>query len=358
VRLLNHSEEFTPHVEKQLGVVLKKRAARYDATLVVWREKDFASLAAALEPGLAPPNPLKSRVLKLAGVRVKAPDKNLQVYAPEFSQHNPVIDINAGQGIASACNRQTATWYYGAVDLEPEIFIKQGHIFVCTFSDILKSPSSALAHAAAVGLEGKGALFCARGQRGKSTLAVRALLDGFDYVADDYLVLERKESGLYAWPIYSIITLAPMMYNDLYGRLEAKFVSNNARKDKYVFNISGYHRRFASPCPIHLCLFPQIVPDPEPSIELCTRAGKGRAVVQLIHSTITQMNDRHDTATVRKLAAFVRDLPFYQINLCRDIEKNLACLREFLRGGACGKQAAGPDQFSSRAVCPPVFGFN
>jgi hypothetical protein len=363
VRLVNYSADFTPHIEKQLTYVLKDAAPREaDATLVVWHEKDIASLSAALDDRCNPGKIPFMRVRKLA--KKSIPDwqlqklQPLQIFAESYSRHHPLLKINMDTRIAAAHNPESKTYYYAAANLEPETFIKRGHIFVLAFNDILKSRFSGLAHGAAVSLEGKGVLFCARGQRGKSTLAVLALLNGFDYVADDYLVLEHKENGLYAWPIYSIITLAPMMYNDLYGRLEAKFVSNNARKDKYVFNISSYHHRFASPCPIHLCMFPQIVSNPEPSIEVCTQAGKGRAAAQLILSTITQMGDKHDTATIRKLVAFVRDLPFYQINLCRDIEKNLACLREFLRGGTYEKQVAGPGQFSSYAVRPTVFDFN
>jgi hypothetical protein len=207
-----------------------------------------------------------------------------------------------------------------------------------------------LVHGAAVGLDGKGILLCARGQRGKSTLAVRAVMDGFDYVSDDYLVLGKDDSGLYAWPIYSIITLSPMMYGDLYATLDAKFVSNNARKDKYVFNIARYHDRFAPRYPIQLCMFTQIVADSEPSVVTCTQASRGRAVVQLVHSTINQMGDRHDIGSIRKLMRFVENFPFYQINLCRDIEKNLRLLRDFLRTGECGRQTAHRGMLCSRSA--------
>ncbi|MDR2056387.1 MAG: hypothetical protein LBQ10_11045 [Desulfovibrio sp.] len=357
VRLVNHADAFTPHVEKQLAYALRDEAPRHDATLVIWREKDVASLSSALDDRCDPRKNLRLRVQKLAAGSVSDGElKNLQalrVFDKGYSRHHPLIDIDILSGILSAHNPESDTFYYAPENLEPEEFIKQGHIFVQTFNKLLKTPASGLVHAALVGLNGRGALICARGQRGKSTLAVRALLDGFDYVADDYLVLGREGDGLYAWPIYSVITLSPVMYGDLYRLLNAKFVSNNARKDKYVFNISGYHDRFAPRHPVRLCLFPQIVADSAPSVVACSRAGKGRAVTQLVHSTVAQMGDAHDIATVKKLVDFVKDLPFYQINLCRDIEKNLRLLRTFLETGACGRQTG--LNISSRAAPHAVF---
>jgi hypothetical protein len=355
VRLVNYSAAFTPHIEKQLTYVLKDSAPREpDATLVVWREKNIASLSAALDDRCNPGKIPLLRVRKLATGSISDQELQhlqfLQVFDERYSRHHPLVNIDIWGKIVGAHNPETNTYYYAPENLEPEEFIKQGHIFVQTFNKILKSPSTALVHGAAVGLDGKGILLCARGQRGKSTLAVRAMLDGFDYVSDDYLVLGKEDSGLYAWPIYSIITLSPMMYGDLYDTLNAKFVSNNARKDKYVFNISGYHDRFVSRYPIHLCMFTQLVADAEPSVVACSQAGKGRAVVQLVHSTINQMGDRHDIATIRKLMCFVESFPFYQINLCRDIEKNMRLLREFLKTGECGRQTAYRGMLCSRSA--------
>jgi hypothetical protein len=336
VRLMVHSKGYIPHIEKQLAYVLRDRADRFDTTLVVWHERELDALGAKIDERIAP----------------LPPENDLWVFDRAYSPHHALIglDINPWARLVYACNPETNTYYYGTESIDPEDVIKQGHLFVQLFSKMLKSPRSSLVHGAVIGLNGKGILFCARGQRGKSTLAVRAMLDGFDYVSDDYLILSREEDGLYARPIYSIITLSPMMYGDLYTIFDGKFVSNNARRDKYVFNIEKYHNRFAQRYPVSLCMYTQIVSDPEPSVAACTRMGKGRAAAQLIHSTISQMNDHHNTADIKKLIDFVKDFPFYQINLCRDIEKNLRCLREFLETGKCGQQKNTPGMLSSYAV--------
>lgn len=304
VRILVYSPEFIPLMERQLTWSLRDRADRYDATLVVWK-------TGSLRTG----------------------EEELRWVIDETcSKHVPVITVNGAEGILSAYDARTDTCYYGAEHLDPETFIKQGHIFVQILNRILKKPDTNLVHGACVGLDGKGILLCARGQRGKSTLAVLAMLEDFEYVSDDYLTLRKEESGLYAYPIYSIITLSPRMYDELYEELAGtRFVCNNARKDKYVLNIANHHDRFRTRYPVRACMLPEIVPDPAPSIVRCPAGEKGKAITQIVHSTISQMQDRQDTATVKKLIGMVRDFDFYKIRLCSDIHRNVDCLREFIQ---------------------------
>lgn len=324
VRLISYSQEFIPLIEKQLSYVLKNNSSTYDATLIVWKENSIKSLPGILEDKCNTKINLKLRIEMLIDKRNY---EDLYVFDRDYSIHNPIISVNNYEGFVNAYNQQTNTYYYGVENLEPEEFIKQGHIFVQIFNKILKTQNTALVHGAVVGLNNQGILFCARGQRGKSTLAVLSMLKGFEYVSDDYLTLSKEGNNLYSYPIYSIITLSPRMYNELYDELDGKFVSNNARKDKYVINIDKYHDRFREKYPVNVCMFPEIVNNPKPSIVPCK---KGRAITQLIHSTVNQMQDRHDIATIKKLMAFVNDFDYYQINLCPDIWANVECLREFM----------------------------
>lgn len=301
VRVLIFAKGFVPMLEKQLTWSLRDNAERWDSTIVLWHDPDLAE-------------------------KYPEPIQGLNLECRE------VVSINDNPGIFRGFDALTDTYYYSVYDLAPEEFIKQGHILVKTLYDILKTPTSNLVHGACVGMDGKGILFCARGQRGKSTLTVLSLLKGFEYVSDDYLVLSKEGDQLYTYPIYSIITLSPTMYNELYDELDGtRFVSNNARKDKYVLNIANCHGSFRSRYPVKVCMFPEIVSDPEPSIVRIEDAMKGRAITQLAHSTMMQMNDLQDNATTRKLMDMVRGEEYYQIRLCRDIHKNVEALREFVK---------------------------
>ena len=335
VRLINYSPEFTPHVEKQLTYILKdvtpikveqnSNAVHFDATLVIWKEPDMAAIPAKLSDELNPKKNLRLRIDELVRGKKKTPSLRI------FNGVKNVFSSNPENGILSAYNSENNTYYYAAENLEPEEFIKQGHLLVRILNKITKTPSTGLVHGAAVGINNKGILICARGQRGKSTLAVLAMMQGFEYVSDDYLTLEKTDDGLFAHPIYSIITLSPRMYNELYDDLNGKFVSNNSRKDKYVINVEPYHDTFRERYPISVCLFPEIVSDLEPSIVLCNNREKGRAIVQLVHSTIIQTGDRNDIRTVKKLLDFVKDFEFYRLNLSANIHANVRVLGDFIQ---------------------------
>ena len=327
VRLLNYSAAFTPHVETQLAYILRDDAPRYDATLVVWQENAFKQLARYAIT--CDKSSLAYRQLRLSRLRSGSEgDMDNAVIMHESAHHRqPVVDISAGNRLLSAWNPPTGTYYYAVDNLEPEEFIKRGHLFVHALARILKSPTSNLAHGAVIGSNGVGVLLCGMGYRGKSTFSVNALLHGFEYVSDDYLILEKDETALRAWPIYSIITLSPTIYQKMASRLDAKFVSNNGRKDKYVFNIAKYHDRFVCAYPIKLCMFPRFVKFAEPSIEL---GSKDMAMNELVYSTVMQTGETQDMRLIAKLCSFVEELQFYRINLTQDIDKNTQCLKMFL----------------------------
>lgn len=322
VRIVCYSKEFLPLMQKQLTYTLRNEAENFDATIVIWKEEDAQSFINRISKGNVPML-MRMRLEKLMS---KKDVSVLELMEKSYSLHNPIVRIEADRGFVKAYDEKTNTYYYGVKDLSPEEFIKEGHIFVQMFNKIAKTENSNLVHGAVVGVDNRGILFCARGQRGKSTLAVLSMMKGFEYVSDDYLILEKEGGNLYSYPIYSIITLSPRMYNELYDDMRGKFVSNNARKDKYVINIEAYHDTFKDKYPIKVCMFPEIVKDDKPSIVPCK---KGRSITQLIHSTIRQVEDVHDIKTIRKLINFVKDFDFYQINLCNDIHANVECLREF-----------------------------
>ncbi len=327
VRIIVRSQEFLPLMQKQLSYTLMDKADKFDATLVVWKEESPQSYIDEMTKGNVPLL-MRMRLEKLA---TKKTVQCLDLMNEKYSSFYPVISIDANRGFISAYDEKENTYYYGVKDLSPEEFIKEGHIFVQFFNKVTRTENSNLVHGAVVGMDNHGVLFCARGQRGKSTLTVLSMIRGFEYVSDDYLILETEANKLYSYPIYSIITLSPRMYNELYDDLKGKFVSNNARKDKYVINIEAYHNQFKNKYPIELCIFPEIVSDKEPSIVPCSAEDKGRAMVQFIQSTVSQVQDINRQDVVRKIFNMIKDKEFYKFNLCNDIEKNTAFLREFLQ---------------------------
>lgn len=329
VRLICHTPEFLPFVETHLACSLRDTLPHHDATLVIWQEKDMLDLAQFVSRKQGLREYAAFRALKIRHSMGKDLDTawDLRVYDASWSRQHALINIHPKPGIAFAFDQRSKTYYYSVTDLSPEELIKQGHLFVLTLSKILKGPTSSLAHGAVIGLNGVGVLLCGIGYRGKSTFSVNSLLHGFEYVSDDYLSLGRESGTLYAWPIYSIITLSPGIWWHMRTRLRADFLSNNARKDKYVFSIAQYHDRFVSRYPVRLCMHPCFIQGNEPSIE----AGDRRiALGEFVLSSLRQTGDAEDVEAIAKLYSFVSDLPCYRINLTTNLDKNTQCLRHFL----------------------------
>ena len=329
IRVLSYDNGFLAHMQRQLTYVLRDEADHYDETLVLFKEENPKAIAMSLDPKLDPKKNIRLRLELL----VSGGDyPSVWFFDKNYSNVNSVLSFDGYWGIIEGFDRENRTYYYGVRDLEPEEFIKQGHCFVQALNNLIKTDTVNIAHGAIIGFNNNGLLMCARGQRGKSTLTVHAMMHGFEYVSDDYQILENRDGQILSYPIYSIITLSPTMYSELYDDLKGKFVSNNARKDKYVINIAGYHDQFRKAYPIRLCLFPEIVKDKEPSIKFCTSKEKGRAIVQLIQSTVSQMRDINNTQVIKKMFDMVKDLDFYKFNLCRNIAGNTEYLRSFLNG--------------------------
>jgi len=237
--------------------------------------------------------------------------------------------------------RDGNSYYYLTKSYRPEDWIREGHVLVQMLFRILNTePSTCLVHGACVGTGGRGILMCARGNMGKSTLAVTSMLDGMEYVSEDYLILSqaKPEGELRASPIYSIITLSPRMYNALYEKMDkARFVGISHFKGKYVFDMSAYSDRLRRDYPIRACVFPEINPSAaEPVVEQISGSEKSRAITHIAHSTIFQMwssglkREQQDTKTILKIIGMVRDMPFYKITLSTDLEANSKLLRELV----------------------------
>ena len=315
VRVLSCDPEAAPMIRRQLAWSLTEPVPSPDATLVLWREKVDASF--------------HQRVLGI-GVEDDGSGDNLILALREGDGIRPFGEVSYENHTANLTDGDCS--FYCVERFAAEEWIKEGHLFVHWLYRLADTPTSHLVHGACIGLDGQGILLCARGQRGKSTLAVTAMLRGFEYVSDDYLILEKSAEALAASPIYSIITLSPRMYTALYDDLDrARFICNNARKDKYVFDISGYADALRRNYPVRACIFPEIDTSlSEAVIEPCTAAQKGRAITHLIHSTVMQMQAQGDASTVRKLIGMLQGLPFYSMRLCPDIFGNVETLRKFL----------------------------
>lgn len=309
-------------IRRELEWIMTDAVPEPDATIVLWREDA--------------PESFCRRVFGL-DLRPSGKDDTIVMFRKDGEEGIPFAQVDFRDNAVHVADGNT--YYYGTGTFDPEVWMQEGHLFFQMFYRILNGPDSSLVHGACVGIDGKGVLMCARGGRGKSTLTVTSLLRGFEYVADDYLILERGDWGLRASPIYSTVALSPRMYNTLYDYMDrARFVGVSNLKMKFVFDMKEYGDRLRRHYPVLACVFPEIDLDAaEPRIELCTGAERGRAITHMTHSTVSQMfkyglkQDQKDSADMVKLIGMLQGVDHYKMVLCRDIFRNEEFLRDFIK---------------------------
>lgn len=194
------------------------------------------------------------------------------------------------------------------------------HIMVNAFAFWTKHSDKFLLHAAAVGYNGEGFLVVGRGGRGKSTFAVSCLAEGLDFVSDDYTLITGS-GALEAMPLYSCVSVRQDMYEKMpqLGEPAARIL------DKPLFEIPG--EKYCKKLKIRGIIMPLVAGEAEPSIY---PIAPSNAMAQLIGSTITQLESRHDTVLIQKMSARLAGLPVYEMRMSTDLKKNPAFLRSFI----------------------------
>jgi hypothetical protein len=303
IKIENYVPELIEPIETQLGYCLNDQADTYDKVFYILKDD------------------IKSHVVDFAQ------DADKLYFIPKHSEKS-MIAFNLKENEARAYNPETQTHYFVFHDYSIDIVRKMGHLFVRELYELAKTETQHLVHAAAVGINDFGVLLCARGGGGKSTLAISALLDGFQYVSDDYSIVSRTAEGVYAYPVYSTINLYPLMQEKM-PRLQAEIMYPSWwQPGKNTMSIHAHHGSFVNKLPIKAVVFPKIADVELPSIE---PMDKGKAIVQMIHSTLLQLDNVNNPDNVKKLISLVSDLDFYQINLSPDLEANVKLLKQFIK---------------------------
>ena len=300
IKLQIAGEEFLKRTEQNFYYSIKKEVKHYDATLYIWKD-DIRSFLSD--------NYKKNKFLCVM--------HNNDIFIKFF------LEI----GMLNAQNLKTNSFYFAVNSFSDDVLPKVGHLFVNAIFPATLTNHSSLAHAASVGIDNKGVLICASSGGGKTTLAVSCLIDGFQYVSDDYLILNKIENNLYAHPIYSMVTLTPPIYNRL-TNLKCQFMYNNYNNTKYVLDVSAYNNSFVQGMPIKVLIFPFISQLREPTIE---KINKGKTVAQFVYSTAKQMDEHLNKEYMKLLISLVKDLDCYQINLSQDLDKNVKILKQFIK---------------------------
>ena len=300
IKLEIANEEIIPRIEQNFNFTIKDNLDHYDSVLHIWKDDVRSFLSSSYQ-----------------NKKYLAVVYNKQTIMRFFLEYN----------MLNAQNIFSKSFYFSASDFSDKILPKFGHLFVNAIFPATLTSHSSLAHAASVGIDNKGVLICASSGGGKTTLAITCLMDNFQYVSDDYLIINKENNILYSHPIYSMVTLTPQIYNNL-TNLKSKFMYDNYNNTKYTLDISAYNNNFVKSLPIKAMIFPSISDISEPTIE---KSNNTKAITQFVYSTAKQMDQHLNKEYVKLLLSLVKDLDCYQINLSRNLDKNVKILRQFIK---------------------------
>lgn len=206
----------------------------------------------------------------------------------------------------------------------PSEWLYPGKLMAHLFSAWADSAGLALLHAAAIGVNGKGVLLAGKGGKGKSTLSLCCLLDGMDFVADDYTVIPSK-GPLCAMPLYSIAGINPDMLAKLLLPSNISVCPVCSSDGKPQLDLSNY--QFCPSLSIHAIVFPTVTGCAEPVIK---RVPSGPVLTSLIYSSAAQTGRGQDVQFIKDMILRLGKLPVYEIQVSPDLMKNPQKLRKFI----------------------------
>lgn len=209
--------------------------------------------------------------------------------------------------------------------------LRQGHLFVQIVNHWARMSELILLHCAAVAQDGSGTLICGRGGRGKSTLAITSLVNGFDYISDDYLLCKKSaDNELEVFPIYSIITLSDDIHSKLIG-FDGDYIGISPWTGKNVYAIGGYDKAVLPSLKVKRVIFPHVCFASVPVIKPC---GKQQPLSHIVTSTLSQLYGEVSITQIPVLMNVLSGLKYYQFDLTGDLFANSNYLRKFLQASS------------------------
>ncbi len=173
-------------------------------------------------------------------------------------------------------------------------------------------------HAAAVATDEGGVLLVGRSGAGKSTTAIACADSGLGYLGDDHCVLSMG-SEPYVYSVYNAAKLHPEQMQKFPRFLSS--VSNPQRLaiEKALVYIHQHNpQQVVNSAPVRLVLLPQITGK---ALTFCEPVNKALVLRELAISTFVALSLTPDRQDFLKLAAFIRNLPCYQLALGTDLKE-------------------------------------
>lgn len=215
-----------------------------------------------------------------------------------------------------------AYYYIPALHMLP--FYERAAPMRMIFHHLAKAQGWSLVHGAAIGMDEKGILLVGAGGSGKTTTAISAALAGFDYLGDDYVILNPHDgsilslyqSGKFRWDTETII------------RGIGNMAVNTEADQKGIFFLNEGFARVAKKLTFSGMVIPRIGGE---SVSSYRRLSAAKALLVLSSSTIFQMPGS-GKQTLQNISTAIQNVPAYELILGTCPEEINSQLIELIKG--------------------------
>ncbi len=202
----------------------------------------------------------------------------------------------------------------------------RGAPFRTIFGWWLESHERVLVHAGAVAKQNRAVLLIGPGGSGKSTVALLCLKAGWQYLADDYCIIDLSETNL-SPRVFSLYQTAKIS-RDWWPRLRILDASNSEPfDDKQLFFLGeNFPDRIDSSASCRGCLLPVVANRGDTRIVPAT---KGEAVRALAPSSIFQ-NAVAPNPAFRRIGEFISQVPVANLELGESLDEIAPQMDDYL----------------------------
>lgn len=181
-------------------------------------------------------------------------------------------------------------------------------------------------HAAAVALENRAVLLTAKGGSGKSTTALHCLLDGMQYLGDDFVLVDCDTKFVHS--MYNVVKLTPADLKQ-FPALNQE-LQNGVKEDQdkvQVFLNEDFEKQIVAKASIEAILVPRIV---HGSLTHLSDITFEEVMAALTTSTLYLLKGSSSEA-MKKITRLVNSLPAYYLNLGSDFNASPSVIRKLLK---------------------------
>ena len=243
-----------------------------------------------------------------------------------FNQDPVHMLYNPASKVYSLVNTETRTAYYHVPDAGLIPYYERGSPLRMILHWCLEQNGIHLIHSASVGTGGKGVLLIGRGRSGKSTTSLISLINGLDFIGDDYIAVSKNPHPL-ALSIYNSVEVNSDMLDKI-PELQDQVINpeRTGPEKALIFLNRSFSKNIVRQLRIKAIVMPVVSGK---STSRIYNIPSMKAFTELASSTIFQMPGS-GKALLGGLKHIVDDLPVFAMDLSNDFSEITDTLRMFI----------------------------